>query len=74
MNIEKLKLLKQLSQTVVGEGLGGDYHALDEDKFAENLVLECIEIIEELDNGSGDEYDIAIRAAIHSLKKEFGVE
>ena len=74
MNKDKLEVLKRLAQTVVGEGIGGNYHALDEDKFAELIVQECIEIIEELDNNSGDEYDVAIRAAIHSLKKEFGVE
>lgn len=35
--------LKQRAQSVVGEGLGGNYYDLDEDKFAELLIRECSE-------------------------------
>jgi len=46
MNKAKLKELKQKAQTVTGEGLGGNYYDLDEDKFAELIVKECIHTIE----------------------------
>lgn len=44
MNKELLKRLKQEAQEVIGEGLGGNYYSLDEDKFAELIVRECARI------------------------------
>ncbi len=36
--------LKKEAQTVVGEGLGGNYYAMDEDKLIELVVKECAKV------------------------------
>lgn len=46
MNNEILKQLKQEAQETFGEGLGGYYYRLDEDKFAELIIKECVNICE----------------------------
>ena len=41
-------------------------------KFAELIVQECLEIVEDEDDGSQD--TIAVRWAMHRIRKHFGVE
>ena len=41
-------------------------------KFAELIVQECLEIVEDEDDGSQD--TIAVRWAMHRIRKHFGVK
>jgi len=41
-------------------------------KFAELIVNECLEIVEDEDDGSQD--TLAVRWAMHRIRKHFGVE
>ena len=41
-------------------------------KFAELIVRECLEIVEDEDDGSQD--TIAVRWAMHRIRKHFGVK
>ena len=42
------------------------------EKFAELIVRECLEIVEDEDDGSQD--TLAVRWAMHKIRKHFGVE
>ena len=42
------------------------------EKFAELIVGECLEIVEDEDDGSQD--TLAVRWAMHRIRKHFGVE
>ena len=42
------------------------------EKFAELIVQDCLEIVEDEDDGSQD--TLAIRWAMHRIRKHFGVE
>jgi hypothetical protein len=42
------------------------------EKFGELIMAECLEIVEDEDDGSQD--TIAVRWAMHRIKKHFGVE
>lgn len=52
----------------------GTVHSQEEfnQKFAELIVRECLEIVEDEDDGSQD--TLAVRWAMHRIKKHFGVE
>ena len=68
MNQAKLDELKKQAQTVVGEGLGGNYYALDEDTFAELIVRECINLLPD---------DCQAKNGCHvswNIKEHFGVK
>lgn len=66
MNKKLLKRLKQEAQVVVGEGLGGNYYDLDEDKFAELIVRECAVMARNLSPHG--------QHAEQAIKDHFGVE
>ncbi len=74
MNKTFLKRLKQNAQTVVGEGLGGNYYDLDEDKFAEIIVKECIVTIQRkiVRNGRTPE-NIRSYEHLEDIAKKFGI-
>ena len=44
----------------------------DMEKFAELIIRECMEIVE--DEDTGDVYSLSIRLAMIRIKKHFGVE
>ena len=63
--------LKKEAQEVVGEGLGGNYYAADEDKLIELVVKECAKVADEYDAPklSGPGMLIANR-----IKEHFGID
>ena len=67
MNERINELMKQC--TVTHNGIR---QALQAEKFAELIVAECLEIVEDEDDGSQD--TIAVRWAMHRIRKHFGVE
>ena len=42
-------------------------------KFAELIIKECREAVEDLDHGSSDEWDRALRVASANIREHFGV-
>lgn len=45
-----------------------------EDKFAELLVQECLDVIERSHFGSGDEWDVAVLSVKEDVREHFEVE
>lgn len=69
MNKKLIEKLKEKSQTVVGEGLGGNYYELDPDEFAKVIVKECLKVIGE------DNYTMLTgKAFCTEIKRHFGIK
>jgi hypothetical protein len=58
------------TQTI--SGLGNNYFELLHEKFAELIVRECLDILDDEDDGSTDTK--SVRIAAYCIKKNFGVE
>ena len=63
MNIKLLKELYKQAETECG---------WSEEKFAELIVRECLDILDDEDDGSTDTK--SVRIAAYCIKKNFGVE
>ena len=69
LNKKLIDELKQQSQTVVGEGLGGNYYELDPDKFAELLIRKCAQLA-----GEAEENEHEGRSTYFVVLEHFGLE
>ena len=74
MNIRIQELAKQTGYIWHASGDPQIYEFTPEklEKFAELIVRECLEIVEDEDDGSRD--TLAVRWAMHRIKKHFRVE
>ena len=73
---ERIRELAEQSQKVVGYTDGGytEIKALDQEKFAELIVQECIDTLSKRFMGDLNREDMEIRRCIEDVKKCFGVE
>jgi hypothetical protein len=71
MNPRIQKLIDQATHTAIWIG-DPDAGELDAEKFAELIVRECIDILDDEDDGSIDTK--SVRLAMIRIKKHFGVE
>ncbi len=68
---ERIKLLAlQAGCSIDGMGYGEG----NVEKFAELIVKECVNQVDNLNNNSGDEWDRAMTSAANSIQEFFGVE
>ena len=71
MNQRIKELAEQATRTAIWIG-DPDAGELDAEKFAELIVRECIDILDDEDDGSIDTK--SVRLAMIRIKKHFGVE
>jgi hypothetical protein len=81
---ERIKLLKNLASVWCDENIPeqfseetNGYGSAWEDKFAELIVRECLEVVERQfggGNGDGVEWDRAVDFTYNDMKQHFGVE
>ena len=75
---ERIKKLLEKATVVTYRGpMLGDVADIDQEKFAELIVRECMEVVEkQFGGGTGDgvEWDRAIDFTYEDMKKHFGVE
>ena len=75
MNKKIIEELKQQAQTVVGEGLGGNYYDLDPDVFAELIIRKCADLCtDSYYTPDGFGYTTSDARCHDLILKHFGVE
>ena len=74
MNERIKKLISECTYTVTDYSMGIDnsVEEFDKEKFAELIVRECLDILDDEDDGSTDTK--SVRIAAYCIKKNFGVE
>lgn len=73
---ERIKELAAQCRTITDYGMG-KFETFDDEKFAELIVRECLEVIEKQFGGGKDdgiEWDCAVEYTYNDVKKNFGVE
>ena len=72
MNKRIFELLKQATTDVNPEDREWVFSRVDQAKFAELIVKECLKIVEP-DQTSGDEWCVTLDETAQSIKQHFGV-
>ena len=74
MNERIKKLISECTYTVTDYSMGIDnsVEEFDKEKFAELIVRECLDILDDEDDSSTDTK--SVRIAAYCIKKNFGVE
>jgi hypothetical protein len=73
MNKRIFELLKQATTDVNPEDREWVFSRVDQAKFAELIVKECLKIVEP-DQTSGDEWCVTLDETAQSIRQHFGVE
>ena len=72
MNERIRELAEQATTYIEPTATSGEGWIFDKEKFAELIVRECLDILDDEDDGSTDTK--SVRIAAYCIKKNFGVE